>query len=323
MLRPSMPSPAVIVETPRAQPLAAPATEPLKAALLMAVSALFFGCMAIVIRMASKQLHAFEIAFFRNLFGAVFAAPLLLRHGWGLLRTDKLRFYLMRCVIGIGSMLAGFWAIVHLPLAQAISLSYSTPLFVTIGAVIFLGEIVRIRRWSAVLVGFVGVLIIVRPGADTFSAASLVPLVAASLSATTAISIKYLSRTERADAIVLMTTLLWVPLSLPTALMVWQWPQPHIWPWVILAGLFGTSGHMFWTRALKIGDVSMLTPITYLQLPVVALAGWTLFDEPLDHYTALGAAIIIVSNVYIAQREARLARQKARVVVAAEPSELA
>jgi drug/metabolite transporter (DMT)-like permease len=237
--------------------------------------------------------------------------PLLLRHGYGLLRTDKLRFYFMRCAIGICSMLAGFWAIVHLPLAQAISLSYSTPLFVTIGAVIFLGEVVRARRWTAVLAGFLGVLVIVRPGAATFTTASLVPLFAAALSATTAISIKYLARTERADAIVLITTLLWVPLSLPTALLVWQWPRAEIWPWAILSGFLGTAGHMFWTRALKLGDVSMLTPISYLQLPVVALAGWLLFAEKLDGYTALGAAIIIASNLYIAQREARLARQQA------------
>jgi drug/metabolite transporter (DMT)-like permease len=311
MLRAFMPSPDTPIAAPRVD-ADAPVHLPLRAALLMTVSAVFFGCMAICIRLASHQLHAFEIAFFRNVFGALFAAPLLLRHGWGLLRTDKLGFYAVRCVIGIGSMLAGFWAIVHLPLAQAISLSYSTPLFVTIGAVVFLGEVVRVRRWTAVLAGFVGVLVIVRPGAASFTAASLVPLMAAALSATTAISIKYLSRTERADAIVLLTTLLWVPLSLPTAILVWQWPEPRSWLWVALAGALGTGGHLFWTRALKLGEVSMLTPITYFQLPVVALAGYTLFGEALDRYTVLGAGIIIASNVYIAQREARLARQAAR-----------
>ena len=118
-----MPTPLVRVDAPLPPTGIATAHLPLRAALLMAVSALFFGCMAIAIRMASKQLHAFEIAFFRNFFGAIFALPLLWRHGFGLLRTDKLNFYVMRCVIGIGSMLAGFWAIVHLPLAQARSLS--------------------------------------------------------------------------------------------------------------------------------------------------------------------------------------------------------
>ena len=116
---------------------------------LMVVSTLMFGLMAVVIRLASRQLHPFEIAFFRNFFGLMFALPLLARHGLGIFRTTKLSLYFMRCVLGIIAMLSGFWAIVNLPLAQAISLSYSTPLFVTIGAVLVLGEIVRARRWTA------------------------------------------------------------------------------------------------------------------------------------------------------------------------------
>ena len=281
-----------------------------RAALLMAASAGLFGLMAVTIRLASKQLHAFEIAFFRNLFGMLFASPLLLRHGFGLLRTNKLGFYFLRCVIGIASMLAGFWAIVNLPLAQAVALSYSTPLFVTIGAVVFLGEVVRIRRWTAVALGFLGVIVIVRPGLDGFASGSLVALFAAAMSGTVSISIKYLSRTEPVDAIVLMTTVLWVPLSLVPALFVWQWPEPMSWLWVIAAGFLGTSAHMCWTRALKLGELSALTPLSFLQLPVVILFGWFLFDEKLDAWTAAGAGIILASNLYIAHREAKLARRQ-------------
>ena len=90
----------------------------------MIASSVFFGVMAVTIRLASKELHPFEIAFFRNVFGLLFALPLLARHGTGLLKTKKLPLYFLRCVIGTGSMLCGFWAIVHLPLAQAVSLSY-------------------------------------------------------------------------------------------------------------------------------------------------------------------------------------------------------
>ena len=124
-----------------------------QAALLMLGSACFFGLMAVAIRLASKSLHTFEIAFFRNFFGLIAAAPMLLRHGTQILRTDHFPRYILRCVIGVVSMFCGFWAIGHLPLAQAISLSYSTPLFVTIAAVWMLGEQVRARRWAAVLVG--------------------------------------------------------------------------------------------------------------------------------------------------------------------------
>jgi len=283
--------------------------ELLRAIGLMVISSVLFGTMAVVIRLASKQLHPFEIAFFRNLFGLLFALPLLFRHGFGLLRTSKLSLYFLRCSIGIVSMLAGFWAIVNLPLAQAISLSYSTPLFVTIGAVLVLGEVVRARRWTAVLIGFVGVLIILRPGAESFSTGALVALLAAAMSATVAISIKFLSRTEQPDAIVLYTTLIWVPLSLLPALFFWQTPHGIVWLWVVLAGLFGTGGHMCWTRALRMGDASLLTPISFVQLPVVAVAAYFLFDETISAWTAIGAAIIFASNAYIAHREAQLARR--------------
>ena len=276
---------------------------------LMVLAMLLFGIMAVCIRLASAQLHAFEIAFFRNFFGFLVLLPILVRHGPSLLRTNKLGFYVVRCLIGMVSMLAGFWAIVNLPLAQAIALSYSTPLFVTIGAVIVLGEIVRARRWTAVIVGFLGVLVIVRPGSDAFTAASLVALLAAVASASVAISIKFLSRSEHPDAIVIWTTLLWIPMSLLPALTVWEMPVGITWLWIILAGVLGSTAHMCWTRALKLGEASMLTPISFLQIIVVAIAGWLLFGEALDRWTVLGAAIIFGSNVYIARREARLARQ--------------
>ncbi len=293
--------------------LAAPALQPAggdnipRAVALMAGSTVLFGCMAVCIRLASKQLHPFEIAFFRNLFGFVFTFPLLYRHGWGILRTAKLSLYFLRCCIGIVSMLAGFWAIVHLPLAQAIALSYSTPIFVTIGAVFVLGEVVRARRWTAVIIGFIGVLVLMHPGGDSFHLASLVAVLAAVMSASVAISIKFLSRTEKADAIVIYTTMIWVPLSLLPALFFWTAPTGITWLWIILSGFLGTSAHMCWTRALGLADASLLTPISFLQVLVVGMFGYLLFEEKVDRWTIVGAAIIFSSNIYIARREARLA----------------
>lgn len=292
-----------------------------RAALLMLGSTAMFAVMAVMIRLASQTLHTFEVAFFRNLFGLVAALPLLLRHGPTLLKTDQWGRYVFRCFIGILSMFCGFWAIGHLPLAQAISLSYSSPIFVTIAAVFMLGEVVRARRWMAVLVGFIGVLVIVRPGSAEFTSGMLVAVAAAVLSGLVSIQIKQLSRTEPADRIVLLTTLIWVPMSLVPALFVWEWPQGIVWFYAIAAGLLGTGGHMLWTRALKIGEVSALTPISFMQLPIVAIAGWLLFDENVDRWTALGAGIIFAANFYIAHREAQLARRNATTapVEAAKP----
>ena len=293
----------------------------LRAAGLMLASTVSFGLMAVVIRFVSRSLSTPEIAFFRNLFGLLALLPLLWRGAPGVFRTRQLPRYFVRSAIGIGSMLCGFWAIGHLPLSQAISLSYSTPLFVTIFAAIWLGEIVRRRRWTAVLLGFVGVLVIVRPGTTGFSTGSLVAVAAAVLSSVVAIQIKQLSRIDPPDTIVFWTYMFWVPLSLVPAVLEWEWPQGIAWLWLAAIGVFGTGGQLLWTRALRLGEVSALTPIGFMQLPLVSVLAWLLFDEGIDRWTVLGAAIIFVANAYIAHREAMLSRRNASIAPceAAEP----
>ena len=295
----------------------------LRAATLMLASTMFFGLMAVTIRLASATLSTFEIAFFRNLFGLAALLPFLHRSGAGVFRTRQLPRYFIRSAIGIGSMLCGFWAIGHLPMAQAISLSYSTPLFVTIAAVFWLGEVVRRRRWTAVILGFIGVLVIVRPGTQGFSTGSLVAIAAAVLSSIVAIQIKQLSRVDPPDTIVFYTYAFWVPLSLLPALFAWTWPQGLDWVWLVAIGVFGTGGQLFWTRALKLGEVSALTPISFMQLPLVTVLAWLLFDETISRWTIAGAAIIFGANLYIAHREAQLSRRAETTapVEAAKPGE--
>ena len=282
-----------------------------RAAVLMLGSTVLFALMVVAIRLASATLHTFEIAFFRNFFGLLAAAPLILRHGPGFLKTTQFPRYLFRCVIGICSMLAGFWAIGHLPLAQAVSLSYSTPLFVTLAAAAMLNERVRARRWTAVVLGFVGVLVIVRPGTAEFTADAMIAVLAAVMSALVAIQIKQLSQVDKADTIVFWTYALWVPMSLLPALLDWRWPLGVVWLWLAAIGILGTGGQLFWTRALKLGEVSALTPISFMQLPIVGLFGWLLFEETLDAWTVAGTLVILGSNAYIAHREATLARRAA------------
>jgi drug/metabolite transporter (DMT)-like permease len=268
---------------------------------------MLFAFMIVCIRFAAREVHAFEATFFRNFFGLVFALPLLGRAGVDTLRTNRLRLYFVRCIVGVGAMLSGFWALVHLPLVQAVALSYTTPLFVTVGAALLLGEVVRARRWTAVAVGFLGVLVILRPGLVPLTPASVAALASAGLAASAAISIKILARTESAEAIVIYMVLIMTPLSLLAAAPVWAWPSWHTTAWLVLTGFFGTSAHWCLTHAYKLGDASALTPITFAQLPVVAILAWWLFGEPVDVWTIGGAGIICGSTLYIVHREAQLA----------------
>ena len=281
----------------------------MRAAWLMLGSTLSFGFMALAIRYATAYVPTQEVAFFRNAFGLVALLPMLLRPGRAPLKTQQLPRYFLRSAIGLASMLCAFWALGHLPMAQAVSLSYSTPLFVTIAAVLWLGETVRVRRWAAVIIGFIGVLVIVRPGTGSFSAGSLVAVAAAVLSSVVAIQIKQLTRVDSADTVVFYTYVFWVPLSLIPALFVWQWPTGMAWVWLALTGVMGTLGQLLWTRALRLGEVSALTPISFMQLPLVSVMAWLLFGEALDRWTVIGALIILGSNAYIAHREAVLARR--------------
>lgn len=303
---------------------ALPATAtPLRAALLMLGSTMAFGLMAVAIRYATRYVPTQEVAFFRNAFGLLALLPMLLRPGHAPLKTQQLPRYFVRSAIGLGSMLCAFWALGHLPLAQAVSLSYSTPLFVTIAAVLWLGETVRVRRWAAVVVGFIGVLVIVRPGTSGFTSGSLIAVAAAVLSSLVAIQIKQLTRIDSADTVVLYTYVFWVPLSLIPALFVWVWPTGIAWVWLLATGVLGTIGQLLWTRALRLGEVSALTPISFLQLPLVTLCGWLLFAETVDRWTIIGAGIILAANAYIAHREAVLSRRAASVAAsaAAKPAE--
>jgi len=299
-----------------------PATVQGQAALLMLGSTSAFALMAIAIRYASATIPTTEVAFFRNFFGLLALLPIILRSSTGLPRTRNLGRYVIRTVVGLGSMLCAFWALGHLPLSQAVSLSYAAPLFATIAAVIWLGEVVRIRRWMAVSAGFLGVLVILRPGV-AFSAEMLVPVAGALLAALVAIQMKQLSKLDPPDTIVFYTYLLWVPLSLVPALFQWVWPSPTVWLWLIATGVLGTLGQWLWTRALRLGEVSALQPISFVQLPIVVLFGWLLFGEVIDLWTAIGAAIVFGANGYIAHREAVLSRRAAtqRPAEAAKPSE--
>ncbi|WP_103076031.1 DMT family transporter [Solilutibacter silvestris] len=286
----------------------------------MLLSTIGFGLMAVTIRLASRTESTLEIAFFRNFFGLLALLPMLVAPALrtanprvtfrASVHTTRLSRYGVRALIGMIGMFLGFWSIANLPLSQAIALAYSSPIFVTIAAVLMLGEVVRVRRWVAVIIGFIGMLVIVRPFSQSFTLGSLVAVGAAITSAIVAIQIKQLATTDSPDTIVFWTYMLWVPMSLIAVLFQWRWPHGISWLWLALTGVLGTVGQVMWTRALKLGEVSALTPISFVQLVVVTIAGWLLFGEHVDRWTLLGAGIIFASTAYIAHRETVLVRQK-------------
>ncbi len=289
---------------------APPHSQLFKGIALMLASALCFTLMNMIIRYASGELHAFQIAFFRNLFGLLFMLPWLFQSGLAGLKTERLGMYGLRATLGLTSMLCFFWGLTVMPLAKVVALTFTTPLFVTLGAVLFLGEKVHIRRWLAIATGFIGTLIILRPEVNSDVLPSLVVLCAAVTMAASVLIIKSLSGTEPSSAIVTYMVLMLVPMSLPTAIAVWQWPSASLWLWLLALGGMGTAGHLFFTHSLRLSDVSIVMPFDFARLPLTVLFAWLLFNQGVDRWTVLGSVLLFASGFYIARREARLNRKR-------------
>lgn len=288
-----------------------------RAMLWMILACFIFSILNALIRATSAHLHTFQVAFFRNLFGLVFMLPWLLRVGFTGLQTGRFKLYFWRVVIGLASMLTWFAALALLPFAQAIALSFAAPLFATIMAGTMLGETVRARRWTATIVGFCGVLIIVRPGLSGVSIGAGLALVSAALSSISVIVVKQLSRTESINAVVTYMVLLMTPMSLLPALFYWQWPPVEVWPFLVGMGLAGTLGHLCYVRSLQMAEASAVMPYDYTRLLFAAVIGWIFFGEVPDFWTWVGAAVIVGAALYIAHREALLKRSASTATEAA------
>ncbi len=286
----------------------------LRAIGLMLLAALAFSVMNVLIRAASVQLHAFEIAFFRNVFGLLFMVPWFFKHGINVIRTDRLSLFMVRAVLGIVSMFCFFWGLTVLPLAKAVALGFTVPLFVTVGAAVVLKEAVHVRRWAAVVVGFIGTLIILRPSLDGDLIPSLVVVFSALTMAASVLIIKDLSRTENPNTIVIFMVLLMTPLSLPVALTVWQWPDAWGWLLLVLLGFSGSLAHLLFTHAIRGSEVSLVMPFDFARLPFVIVLAWLFFNERVDRWTLIGAVVVFASGAYIAHRESQLQKRRARLI---------
>jgi drug/metabolite transporter (DMT)-like permease len=193
-----------------------------------------------------------------------------------------------------------------MPLAEATALSFTAPIFTSVLAVLILGEVMRARRWTATLIGFLGALLIVRPGFAAIDPVAFLAIGTAAVWATSTVLIKVMARTESAGAITTYMALLTTPMTLLAALFVWQTPTLAQLGFAALLGAAGSTGHICMSRALAAADASLVAPLDYLRLPIVALIAFLAFGEVPNAWVWIGAAVIAASSIYIAHREARL-----------------
>ncbi len=279
---------------------------PLLAMALMVVSTLGFAGMHAIIRYTSRDMHPFEIAFFRNLFGLAVLVPFIYRAGLGALRTSKPHLHLIRGSIQMVAMLMFFTGVSLAPLAKVSAVSFTAPLWATLGAILFLGERVRARRITALAVGFLGAMVIIRPGVAVLDLGAMLVLGSSAIWAVAMLIIKVLARTESSITITLYMGLVMTPISFVVAVFFWQWPSWEQLALFALMGALGSGAHVCLAHAFKIADTSVVLPLDFTRLIWASLLGYFLFAEVPAFWTWLGGAMIFLATTYIAYREARL-----------------
>lgn len=258
---------------------------------------------ALVKWMALEGYHSFQITFFRCVFGLIAILPFIVGNAREALNTTRRRMHLASALTVLGAIFFSVYSFIALPLAEAVALTFTKPLWMTILAVILFGEIVGWRRWSAVSVGFLGVLIITRPGIEEISFGAVAALIAALGYALQALIGKSLSTTEAPSTIVFYSVAGTAVLSLIPAIPVWQPVSWQVFGVGLAIGILGTAAQLFTIRALKVGEASAVAPFDYFRLLYATIWGYLLFAELPGPFTWLGASVIVFATLYIAQRE--------------------
>ncbi|WP_418319912.1 DMT family transporter [Piscinibacter sakaiensis] len=257
-----------------------------------------------------KRYDPMQMTFFRCVVSLALVFPFAIRGGLAKLRTRHLKMHIVRSLFGLLAWIAAFYAVARLPLADFTTMSFSMPLFITLLAVPVLGDRGSWQRWLATVVGFAGVVLTARPGAE-FQLATLVALAGAFAGACVLMVVKKTPMSETPVAMLFHSNLILAVMLVLPALAVWRTPELVDLLLLVLVGLFGIGAQAGYILAMREGDASALAPFDYVRLIYAGLIGFVLFAEVPDHWSLLGAALIIGSTFYIGRHEGRLARAAA------------
>lgn len=271
---------------------------------------LSFSFMAISVRELSSSMGAFEIQFFRTSVGLIILIPFMVRHPEALYATARMDVHFLRNSVHFAATFAWTLGIALLPLAQVFALEFTTPIWTTMLAIVFLSERLTLPRTIAVIGGFIGILVIVRPGVTVFNPASLLVLGAAIGYAINIVATKFLTRTTPALTIIFYMALMQLPMTFIAAMFYWTPPAWGDAPWIIAIGICGLSAHYCLARALNLADATITMPIDFARLPLIAIIGYLFYSEGFDVFVLMGGAIIVAVNYYAVRKEGVMRKHK-------------
>ena len=280
----------------------------LLAVLFMVLSGIFATTMHCLIRFATEESHPFEVAFFRTIFVLLIFLPVVIKNGIASLKSNNVKMQSYRAVVGSIAMLCMFYGLSITELAKATALMFTVPIFATILAIFFLKEIVGIRQWIAMLVGFSGAIIVLRPDIE-LGFGPLLILCASMMWSASMLMAKKLTKTDTTVSITFWQAAGLIPATFILAMQVWEWPTLQQLIMFLFIAVAGTLVHWFLNEALKRADITALLPLDYLRLIWSVSLGFIFFNEIPHIGLWLGAALILGASTYIGIRQAKKKEQ--------------
>jgi drug/metabolite transporter (DMT)-like permease len=268
------------------------------AALWMAGWLTLMLVIAIAGREAAREINVFQLMEMRSIIGFLMLYPLIRANG-GLaaMRTTRLPQHVGRNIIHYGAQLGWFFALTLIPIGQVVAIEFTMPIWTALLAATFLGERMTIWKITAIALGLIGVVVIVRPATSEVDPGQLIALGAAVGFGISVAMVKSLTRTDQPVAIMFWMLVVQSAAGLFPALYVWQWPAAHLWFWVVVIAFCGTFSHYCMARAMLHADATVVIPMDFLRVPLSAAAGWLIYSERLDLLTVIGAALILTGNL--------------------------
>ncbi|MDC1086104.1 DMT family transporter [Alphaproteobacteria bacterium] len=284
-------------------------TPPVLAVFFMIFSGFFATTMHCLIRFATEDHHPFEVAFFRTIFVLIIFLPLVARNGISSLKSNNIKLQTVRAIVGSVAMLCMFYGLSITELAKATALMFTVPIFATILAILFLKEIVGIRRWLAMIVGFTGAVIVLRPDVE-LGFGPLLILCASLMWSSSMLMAKTLTKTDSISSITFWQAAGLIPATFILAVPVWQWPNLSQLFMFLMIAIAGTLVHWFLNEALKRAEISALLPLDYLRLIWSVSMGFIFFNELPHAGLWFGAALILGASTYIGIRQAQKKKEE-------------
>ena len=248
-------------------------------------------------RELGHDVPVFVIMIMRSLIAIIILTPLILHKGDVRQRFANLRLNIIRNIIHYGAQYAWFSALLLIPLAQVVSIEFTMPIWGAIIAALFLGENLTRFKLAAIAFGFIGILMIVRPGASFIDAGHMVALAAAIGFAVSVTLTKVITRKDSALTVIFLMFAIQTVIGAVPAYLTWKWPEPENWIWVAVVGLAGTFSHYCLSKAISLADITIVMPMDFLRVPLTVLVGYWVYSEGFDLYSIIGTVLILGANM--------------------------